>query len=437
MEISTLYEKLFGKNILVTTDSRKIWPGAVFFALKGDNFNGNRFAAQALEKGCSYAIIDQHEYQVNDNCILVDDVLFMLQQLANYHRKKFNIPVIAITGTNGKTTTKELITQTLSTKYHVKATKGNLNNHIGVPLTLFTIDAETEIAVVEMGANHIGEIAALCSIAEPDYGLITNIGKAHLEGFGSLNGVIIAKSEMYDYIAKNKGTVFTNADNDLLKILITEKKLDKVISYGSNEKSHYKGEPVNNTAFATVKWTENNENHIIKTQLAGAYNFENIMAAIAVARYFQVPAEAMLAALENYVPKNNRSQYITTGKNHLVMDAYNANPTSMKAAIQHFAKNNTQQTTVILGDMLELGDDSEKEHREMVELVLSMAFNNTLFVGENFNKAITPKQAKAITGFFTDTEQLTNYLKEYPVLENTILIKGSRRIQLEKLVEVL
>lgn len=437
MEMKTLYEKLFAENFLITTDSRKISPGAVFFALTGDNFNGNRFAAQALEKGCSYAVIDQHKYKVNDKCILVDNVLLTLQKLANYHRKKFDIPIIAVTGTNGKTTTKELITHALSTKYRVKATKGNLNNHIGVPLTLFTIDAKTEIAVVEMGANHIGEIAALCTIAQPGFGLITNIGKAHLEGFGSLNGVIQAKGEMYDYIAKNNGNVFMNADNKLLNRLISEKNLNNIISYGKQPKARYRGEPVNDTEFATVKLTENNENYIVKTRLVGSYNFENIMAAIAVARYFMVSIDQIIKALESYVPENNRSQYITTGSNNLIMDAYNANPTSMKTAIQHFAKKNSKKTTVILGDMLELGEDSEKEHKQIVELILSTDFNNAFFVGNYFLKTITDEQASMITGAFANVEQLANYLQENPLLDQTILIKGSRKIQLEKLVEKL
>lgn len=426
----------FRNHPLICTDTRDIKKDAIFFALKGDNFNANKFAELALNSGCSLAVIDEPEYRKDERCFLVDDVLSALQSLANYHRKQLSIPVISITGSNGKTTSKELLNAVLSQKYDVLATKGNLNNHIGVPLTLLSITKEHEMAIVEMGANHQGEIAMLCSIAEPDYGMITNIGKAHLEGFGGYEGVIKAKSELYHYIHKKGGKLFVNADNALLQRL--SEGMNK-ITFGTSQDVDFTGIFVESNPFVKLKFKVTNdeqtieEKHVVATQLVGNYNFENILAAACIGHYFRVSEKQIEHGLESYVPSNNRSQVMKTANNLLLMDAYNANPSSMNAAIENFAKMDQPNKMVILGDMLELGVESDKEHDTVVQLLETKGIKNALLVGPYFMKAA--KLTGAIS--FANSEEALLYLKEHPVKDATVLVKGSRGIKLEKVVDAL
>jgi UDP-N-acetylmuramoyl-tripeptide--D-alanyl-D-alanine ligase len=433
--IEELYNH-FLKHPVVCTDTRDIKQGAIFFALKGDSFNANKFAELALNSGCSLAVIDEEEYKRDERYFLVKDVLSTLQALANYHRKLLTIPIISITGTNGKTTTKELVNAVLSTKYNVLATKGNLNNHIGVPLTLLSITKEHEIAIIEMGANHQGEIAMLCNIAEPDFGMITNIGKAHLEGFGGPDGVIKAKNEMYHFIKQKGGKLFVNADNDLLKNL--SKGINQ-ITFGTSEEVDFKGKFIESNPFVKLKWkakvdaTNIDDKQTIATQLIGKYNFENILAAACIGNYFNVSDELIKAGLEAYVPSNNRSQVMKTHSNLLLLDAYNANPSSMAAAIENFSQMEQPNKMVILGDMLELGDDSAKEHLAIVNLLKEKNLYCVFLVGPcfmEFGKIINAKT-------FANSDDANNYLKQHPVKHSTILIKGSRGIKLEKVVETL
>lgn len=433
--IEELY-KHFMNHPQVCTDTRDIKKDAIFFALKGDNFNANKFAEQALNSGCSLAVIDEPEYKKDERYFLVDDVLSALQALANYHRKQLSIPVISITGSNGKTTSKELLNAVLSQKYDVLATKGNLNNHIGVPLTLLSITKEHEMAIVEMGANHQGEIAMLCSIAEPDYGMITNIGKAHLEGFGGYEGVIKAKSELYHYINKKGGKLFVNADNDLLQRL--SEGMNK-ISFGTLQDVDFTGVFIESNPFVKLKFKAQSdeqtieEKHVVTTQLVGNYNFENILAAACIGHYFRVSEKQIEHGLESYVPSNNRSQVMKTANNLLLMDAYNANPSSMNAAIENFAKMDQPNKMVILGDMLELGIESEKEHDTVVQLLEAKGIKNALLVGPYFMKA--SRLSGAIS--FANSDEALNYLKAHPVKDATVLVKGSRGIKLEKVVDAL
>lgn len=425
MKIQELYTH-FLKHPIVCTDTRDIQSGAIFFALKGANFNGNEFAEQALQAGCSLVVIDEAKFKKDDRYFLVEDVLTALQQLANYHRKQLKIPVIAITGTNGKTTSKELLNAVLSEKYKVLATKGNLNNHIGVPLTLLNISKDHEIAIIEMGANHQGEIAMLCTIAEPDYGMITNIGKAHLEGFGGPEGVIKAKNELYQFIKQKNGKLFVNADNELLKKL--SEGIDRV-TFGTSDNDDFTGSFVESNPFVKLKYN----NTTISTQLVGKYNFENILAAACIGHYFKVSEQQIKTGLEKYVPSNNRSQVMQTKNNLLLLDAYNANPSSMNAAIENFAQMDQLNKMVILGDMLELGEDSEKEHTAIVNLLKQKNITNALLVGNYFIEAGKAIHAKT----FANSDQVLDHLKQHPVKNTTILIKGSRGIKLEKVVDAL
>jgi UDP-N-acetylmuramoyl-tripeptide--D-alanyl-D-alanine ligase len=427
--IESLYSMFLEAGSLAT-DTRKIDPGCIFLALKGDNFDGNAFAADALAKGARFAVIDDPSFASNDKMLLVDDTLTTLQQLAEHHRKQLTIPVIGITGTNGKTTTKELIHAVLSTKYQALATKGNFNNHIGVPLTLLSIKPTTEIAIVEMGANHEGEIASLCRIARPGFGLITNIGKAHLEGFGSFEGVIRAKSELYAFIRENGGRVFLNADNELLTRLAG--KITSV-TYGAKAGTYCHGWPEEAHPYAGVQWNSPNGLHEIKTKLVGGYNFENIMAAICVGQYFGVGLNDIISAISAYKPANNRSQTIETENNHLIMDAYNANPTSMKAAILNFRQVKSLAKMAIIGDMLELGDESPKEHAEVIRLLDESDFETVILVGPRFVSTVIPQHFLA----FASPAEAKKWLKKYPVKKHTILVKGSRGIHLEELTDAL
>ena len=417
MNIAELY-KLYAKNYLVDTDTRSIRKGAVFFALKGDNFNGNKFALEALEKGASYVVIDEKEYKQNDSMILVDDVLTTLQNLANYHRNELNIPIVALTGSNGKTTTKELISCVLKQKYTVVATKGNLNNHIGVPLTLLSMTPETEIGVVEMGANHHKEIANLAEIANPDYGYITNFGKAHLEGFGSVEGVIQAKSELYDFIREHNKIVIVNPEDNI--------QIDKT----SNMNRILFDKSINYVKASPYVSLEFND-FIINSNLIGTYNYANICAAITIGCLFKVPKEKIKEAIEEYIPSNNRSQIINKKGIKIVLDAYNANPTSMKYALESFNELEADNKIVILGDMFELGDKSMDEHQEIGDLTEKLNFDRVFFVGENFSK-ITSKKQK-----FRKFEDFKSYLMTNTIENGTILIKGSRGMALERIVELL
>lgn len=429
MNISHLYS-IFINHPIVTTDSRNIPAGSIFFALKGENFNGNKFAADALAKGAAYAVIDEPEFAVNDSFILVVNVLDSLQKLARFHRDQLGIPILGITGTNGKTTTKELIAAVLSRKFKVNYTQGNLNNHIGVPLTILSMNSETEFGVVEMGANHTGEIKTLCEIANPDFGLITNIGKAHLEGFGSFEGVIRTKSEMYDFLRLKQGKCFIHADNALL---ITQAFGMEQISYGKTSGLFMVGEVTNSENHLVVKVLFQKGWLYLKSKLVGDYNFENILAAACVGKYFQVDPLQIQEAISEYTPANNRSQLIQKGKNTIIMDAYNANPTSMMAALINFTNIPNREKYVILGDMLELGEVSDDEHQKIVDYLDEQNLATVFLVGPLFGKTNSLKEKKK----FEHVELLSNYLKTQPIENKLILIKGSRGIHLEKILALL
>tara|TARA_Y100000385_G_scaffold105337_1_gene109158 strand:+ start:452 stop:1711 length:1260 start_codon:yes stop_codon:yes gene_type:complete len=419
MKISDLY-KIFNSHPNVTIDTRNIKENSIFFALRGDNFNGNKFAKKAIKDGCHYAIIDQAEFQLNEKYILVDDVLKCLQNLATYHRDQIMIPVIGITGTNGKTTSKELIYSCLSTELNTLATDGNYNNHIGVPITLLRVNKEHEIAIIEMGANHENEIKYLCEIAKPNYGIITNIGKAHLEGFKNIEGVKKTKKELYDYIKINNGKIFINNEDTILKEI--SKDIEK-ISYGLN--GEINGSSKESSIFTNVKFNS----QIIETQLIGTYQFYNIMLSIAVATHFGIKLKNISKALSSYIPSNNRSELIKTKSNTIILDAYNANPSSMYEMINSFSKIQNKNKICILGDMAELGEYSKKEHLSLIHLLKNLKIN-CLFVGNEFSKL--NKNAS-----FVDLENLINYLKKKPIKDSTILVKGSRSIKLEKVIKVL
>lgn len=427
MNLTCLYN-LFLENPVITTDSRKCTPGSIFFALQGDNFNGNKFAAQSLAAGCAYAVVDEKEYATDERIIYVQDCLKTLQALANYHRKTLSIPIIGITGTNGKTTTKELTSACLSRKYNVLCTEGNLNNHIGVPLTLLKINKHHEIAVIEMGANHSGEIKTLMEIAEPDFGLITNVGKAHLEGFGSFEGVIRTKCEMYDYLRQHNGHIFIQHENNYLQP--QSQGLQKT-EYGETPGLFLSGKLQGCSPYLNFSFTYKGNIQTVSTQLIGSYNLTNVLAAAAIASYFEVSSSDICQAIENYTPKNKRSQLQKTENNTLILDAYNANPTSMKAALDNFDLMDVSGKAVILGDMRELGAESEAEHQNIVDKLGHSSIEHVLLVGEEFSK---------VNGGFISlltTEDLIDYLKDNPIKNCHILIKGSRGMQLEKCIDLL
>lgn len=429
MEISNLYS-IFLNHPIVTTDSRNIPANSLFFALKGENFNGNAFAAEALNKGAAFAVIDESAFATDGRMILVDNVLLCLQQLANYHRNQLGLPILAITGTNGKTTTKELITAVLSKKFKVESTKGNLNNHIGVPLTLLSMTKNTEFGVVEMGANHPGEIKTLCEIANPDFGLITNIGKAHLEGFGSFEGVIRTKSEMYDFIRYKGGKCFLNADNP---ILVKQAEGIEQIRYGTSTSYFMPGEIASTGNYLVAKALFSKGWLYLNSKLVGDYNFENLLAAACIGKYFGIDPLLIQEAIANYTPSNNRSQLIQKEKNTIIMDAYNANPTSMLAALSNFASIRHDSKCIILGDMLELGESSAEEHQKIADFIETQNFAEVFLVGPQFKNTVNIKEKKK----FDQVELLSNYLKTQPIENKLILIKGSRGIHLEKILELL
>ena len=426
MNIEALH-KLFLKYPTVCTDTRKITKDCLFFALKGENFNGNTFVKNAIEKGAKYAIIDKKEAALNESYILVENVLKTLQELANYHRNFLGLKIIALTGSNGKTTTKELFNSVLSKKYKTTATVGNLNNHIGVPLTLLSMNKATQIGIVEMGANHQKEIEFLCAIAQPDYGYITNFGKAHLEGFGSIEGVIKGKSELYDFLKAHDKLIFINA-NDTTQV----KQLNNYqnsYSFGNNA-SNCNIELLEANPFVIANY----DNTIIESQLIGAYNFNNISAAITIGKYFKVSTQEIKKAIESYIPENNRSQIIQKGSNKIILDAYNANPTSMIAALENFEKQQDTLKIAILGDMFELGKEAQKEHQYIADLASTMPFNHLILIGENFNKTkiVSPK-----VSVFKSFQDFKNNFNFSQLEKATILIKGSRGMALERVLEML
>lgn len=416
----------YSEKYLVSTDSRKIEEGCVFVALKGEHFDGNDFAYQvAEEKVAACVIADRKDLPHHERLFIVEDSLTTLQELAKLHREKCNIPIIGITGTNGKTTTKELVASVLSKKFKLIYTQGNFNNHLGLPLTILRIKPDTEMAVVEMGANHQNEIAHLCTIAKPDFGIITNIGKAHLEGFGSFEGVVKTKNELYDFIRNKKGRLFVNHDNELLMNL--SKNIDSQ-TYGKDNNANIKADVISSNPYLHIKWDDSE----IKTNLVGDYNFENVMAAISVGQYFNVEKELIIEALENYTPTNNRSQFIKSEKNEIVMDAYNANPVSMSHAIKNFRNISSENALLILGDMRELGNDSEKEHKTIINLINELHFDNVILVGQEFRKASDNKFMS-----FINVDDLINYINQNKISGKKILIKGSNSIHLEKIINIL
>ncbi len=420
--IKELYS-LFQNSSGISTDTRNITPNSLFFALKGERFNANKFAEQALEKGASYAIVDEKEHQTKQQIILVDDVLKTLQDLATYHRKKLGLPIIALTGSNGKTTTKELINTVLSQKFKTKATLGNLNNHIGVPLTLLTMDKNTKIGIVEMGANHPKEIEFLCKIAHPDYGYITNFGKAHLEGFGSIDGVIKAKTELYAYLKKHHKTVFVNA-NDSTQL--EKAKTVQQISFGTKN-ADYPIELISANPFVKIKF----EDTIANSNMIGLYNYNNIAAAIAIGKYFKVTNSEIKSAIENYIPTNNRSQIIQKKNVKIILDAYNANPSSMQSAIANFKQLSDSKKIIILGDMFELGKYAKEEHQNIVNLLSDSHFTKVFLIGENF-KSVTAKNNNIV--FLKDFKAFKDQFNKETFNNATILIKASRGMALERIV---
>lgn len=423
MTIPELYKVYLSANA-VCTDTRAIQKNDLFFALKGDNFDGNKFAQQAIESGAGFAVIDDPEFQT-EKTILVDDVLTALQSLSSYHRDQLKIPVIGLTGSNGKTTTKELIAAVLSTTFKTAFTKGNLNNHIGVPLTLLSINASHQMAVIEMGANHQKEIEFLCSLCKPDYGYITNFGKAHLEGFGGIEGVIKGKTELYNFLRENSKTVFINHEDPIqieksqgiAKVTFGESQADiniKQINPGASElQANYRGQ-------------------IIKSNLTGSYNFPNMSAAIAMGEHFGIDVSKIKEGIENYFPSNNRSQVTKTERNTLIVDAYNANPSSMEAAIKNLEAFNAKNKWAVLGDMFELGEHSAEEHQKIADLAINASFEKVILIGEAFAKT---KAESALQ--FTDTVSLLEWLGENALEGKTILLKGSRGMAIEKAIPFL
>jgi len=430
MKIKEIYQ-LFIECGKVTTDSRIVEKNAIFFALQGENFNGNQYAYKAIENGCAYAIVDDKNFVKDNRFIYVDNVLNLLQELGSYHRNKLGVPIIAITGTNGKTTTKELIASVLAKKYTVTFTKGNLNNHIGVPLTLLSMNSTTDIGVVEMGANHMGEIKQLCEIAEPNYGIITNIGKAHLEGFGSLENIIKTKSELYDFIGQSNGKVFYNSLNPILKEEVEKRNLDTIQFAGIN--SNVKGKIIPKNEFLSLRAEIEDEQHEVYSNLVGNYNLENILAAIAIGNYFKVKTIDIISAIEKYVPKNNRSQFVKTEKNNIYLDAYNANPSSVELSVKNFNSLAKKNSLIILGDMLELGEDSNKEHLAIVHLLKSLNCKKVILVGKVFSSVEVPKEYLQ----FENANDLKEWMLENKIEQSNVLIKASRGIQLETIVEYL
>ncbi|MBQ6067986.1 MAG: UDP-N-acetylmuramoyl-tripeptide--D-alanyl-D-alanine ligase [Bacteroidales bacterium] len=431
MKIEELYQ-VYLQSRTVTTDSRQITPGCLFFAFKGETFDGNAFAPQALEQGAALCVISDPKYGADDRCVVVDDVLAALQGLARYHRGHLSIPIIGVTGTNGKTTTKELVHAVLARRYRTHATAGNYNNHLGVPLTLLATPADAEVAIIEMGANHPGEIAALCHIADPDCGLITNVGRAHLEGFGSFEGVIQTKTELYRYLAAKHGTAFVNADNDILTAEAARCQL-ATFTYGSSEQAQVRGHLVGSDPYMKFYIEEGDNVYSIQSRLLGNYNFDNAMAAAAVGRYLHVDLWDIKEAIEQYAPSNNRSQYKDTGRNSLILDCYNANPSSMKVALDNFEALPRANKVAMLGGMKELGEDSCKEHRAIVERLLAHPEIRAVLVGPEFAFA----EGRPNVEWFSDSDAAVAYFAKHPLAGAMVLLKGSNSTRMWKLEGVL
>lgn len=439
MELSELY-KLYQQHPLITTDSRDCPEGSIFFALKGESFDGNRFAKAALEKGCAYAVIDEREFaeEGNGRLILVDNVLTTFKELAREHRRRFDIPVIGITGTNGKTTTKELIAAVLGEKYNVMYTRGNFNNDVGVPKTLFSLRPEHEIAVVEMGASHPGDIKALVDYVEPTCGLITNVGRAHLQGFGSFEGVKRTKGELYDFLESHNGLLFLNESNPDLMEMAAQRNFGRIISYGRDEGGNVEGEVIDCSPFLNFRWRQHlhagqipANAYEVETHLIGAYNLDNMLAAIAVGLHFGVSPAQINHALGHYIPSNNRSQLETTEHNRLIVDAYNANPSSMAAAIDNFKLMKAERKMAILGDMLELGAVSDEEHQKTVDALAAAGIKEVWLVGEEFGKTHTAFRK------FKNVDEVKAVIAAHRPEDYYILIKGSNGIHLSQLPELL
>lgn len=424
--------KLFLQHPVVTTDSRVCPQDAIFFALKGDNFNGNQFAEAAIEKGCAYAVVDEWDEQkeIPQHIVLVDDVLRTLQELANYHRRQFKMPVIAITGTNGKTTTKELVAAVLSKEFKVIYTQGNFNNHIGVPLTLLSMTEEHEIAVIEMGANHMGEIKELCEIAEPDFGLITNVGVAHIDGFGSVENIVKTKKELFDYLELKGGKAFVNHSlKDKLQLSTMQMNMNE---YGVNNPSLFvSGSIEAKYPYLEVGWMFSRKEYKTTTNLVGDYNLDNVLAAITVGCFFGVNSAFINDAIESYIPQNSRSQYKRTERNTLIIDSYNANPTSMRAALEHFVDYPQEPKALIIGEMRELGGVSKEEHQQLVDLIDAYHFDVVYLIGKAFGGLQTDYP------IYDDIGELMVDMQNHPIENHCVLVKGSNGVQLDKIVEFL
>jgi UDP-N-acetylmuramoyl-tripeptide--D-alanyl-D-alanine ligase len=425
MQIEELY-KIFLSHPSVQTDTRKLKTGDLFFALKGPSFNGNLFAKQALDAGAAYAVTDEPLDFTDEKVIRVNDVLATLQQLAKYHRQQFSIPFIAITGSNGKTTTKELVHEVLSSSYKTYTTEGNLNNHIGIPLTILKIKQDAEIAVIEMGANHLKEIESYCQYTLPTHGLITNCGKAHLEGFGGIAGVRKGKGELFDYLRAAGGAAFIMLDYDYLREMAHD--IKTVLSYGTTSDAAITGTVDKSSGFLSVKITKGMTPGIIKTQLVGEYNLPNVLAAIAMGSFFNVADEKIKRALENYIPSNSRSQLIEKGSNKIILDAYNANPSSMKAAIENFAKMDGSKKVLLLGGMMELGEESIDEHRAIINVINNYKWTNVVLVGGDYSKLQHPYIN------FDNAEQAKDWLAKQQFENAQLLIKGSRSMKMERVL---
>ncbi len=432
MTTEQLYQR-YRESGTVSTDTRNIVPNSIFFALKGERFNANEFAAQALESGAKWAVVDESKYVADERYVLVEDVLTTLQELARYHRRQLHIPFIGITGTNGKTTTKELLYAVLSQRFKTYATKGNLNNHIGVPLTLLSIDDSIEMAVIEMGANHQQEIAFLCDIAAPTHGLITNVGKAHLEGFGSFEGVKKAKGELYDFLKTHDGVLFLQGDNEYLREMETQRGILKVVRYGFSPTNDIVGRLEYANPLLGVSWKIRDAEmfHTIQTQLTGSYNTENILAAVAVGRFFGIDDTQINQGIVTYTPTNNRSQITKTAQNVVIADYYNANVSSMEAALANLAVIEAEHKVIVLGDMFELGEDAAKEHRYIIDRALALDADRTIFVGEAFYAHQNTKAE-----FYATTDSAKEALRERPVVGSTVLLKASRGMAFEKLMDM-
>ena len=428
MQIEELYQ-IYEQHPSIQTDTRKLKPGDIFFALKGDNFNGNAFAKQAIEAGAAYAVIDEKEFEIPGKTILTENVLTALQDLARYHREEFSIkvPFIGITGSNGKTTTKELIHAVLSTTYRTYTTEGNLNNHIGIPLTLLKVAPDAQVAVIEMGANHQKEIEGYCEYAQPTHGLITNAGKAHLEGFGGEEGVKKGKGELYDYLRAHNGTAFVMWDYDYLQQL--SKGISGIIKYGTTAEAHVIGKATQSNPFLQVEITQGMDEKNIRTQLVGEYNLPNVLAAVTIGKYFKVPEAKIITAIENYSPSNSRSQLLKRNSNHIILDAYNANPSSMKLAIENFANMDNDRKVLMLGGMAELGKESLQEHQAIIDLIDRYNWKQVVLVGGDFLKL------KHSYIQFENAAQAKDWLKQQAFQNTYLLIKGSRSMQMEKVLE--